>query len=272
MVKSPFADTIYKVDTTPDAWLDDHTRRTPLTYDQWAALGRPAPLIYDADEYTSLPWSTAIYAVTYWPDIETYADPTNGIDVVHLTFAQWSSAGRPAASKGYWVCEISGCQIQKFATSSELFMYEPNAGNTGYAHKLTYAQWAAAGFPPVTITQPIGFYKLPWTSTIFAAAPSDVGPSARSTSPVFDVYCESALTAQDWARYGYPTPRVVSSMKNDRFIQQVGNPNIAYDGYAGYGFLTFAEWQRLGSPAPVQVTFPLLAESAICHGMGITVN
>ncbi len=241
LVKARFDPTIYEVQV--DEWGDVVGERRAVTYAEWVAVGRPAPAVVEPDVYAALSWSSTIYAVTGWPG-ERWAD------AVPLSYAQWVSARRPAPDRSAPFCALVGCGITRYPSSSELFVDVPGSGGV---HKLTFREWTTLGSPPVSIDQPVGFYRLSWSDRVFMTEPSQIGSRIGFTS---DVYGSGrSLTYDAWRREGSPTPKVVRSAVRERFLLFAGSPDVYYDGPAGLFRITYAQWAAAGSPTPERKPF-----------------
>ena len=79
------------------------------------------------------PWSPTIYAVTFWP-----SNPLWGWK--KLDYRLWERAGYPVPRDAGW---IYGTAFWKRAGSPAVYADAPD----GTTHELTYAEWAAAGYP-----------------------------------------------------------------------------------------------------------------------------
>ena len=82
---------------------------------QWAAAGYPGP-VSSPTEYVHYPWSTQVWAVTYWSD---------GWQWDRLKYAQWAAARLPAARGP--PAGSRAAQIWKHAGSNTLYLTEPTA-------------------------------------------------------------------------------------------------------------------------------------------------
>lgn len=105
----------------------------PVTYQQWAAAGFPAPRATPTD-YVRYPWSSTVYGVTFWPGRWQWD---------RLSYAQWSAARHPHVRHAGW---IEGSAVLATSGSPALYLRDPE----GQRHRLTYAEWAATGFRPPT--------------------------------------------------------------------------------------------------------------------------
>lgn len=257
VVKGATRSDLYQVAGTPEEWPSTGARKQYLTYDAWSALGSPSPVVWPVDRYASLPWSDGIYWEINWPDGETWADG--------VTYEQWVAAGRPTPVDDLRLCKLAGCDVSRWATSADLYLSEYEHQGLA-AHRLTYDEWAALGFP--SITNRIGIYRLSWTDAVFQLDPSQIGPRSQSTSNVLGVWCSARLTYAEWQHFGSPTPQTVASTTVDRFIVNgqpgsVPNDWIFYDGPAGYFHVSAGQWAAAGSPAPTAIIAPLLPEDKV---------
>ncbi|MCF4120123.1 hypothetical protein L1785_03945 [Antribacter sp. KLBMP9083] len=252
-------DRLYLVAGTPEDWASTGAPKQYLTYEAWSALGSPSPVVWPVDRYASLPWSDGIYWEINWPDGETWAGG--------VTYEQWVVAGRPTPVDDLRLCKLGiGCDISRWATSGDLYLTEYQHQSLS-AHRLTYGEWEALGFPAVT-TNRMGVYKLPWTDAVFQLDPSYIGPRSQSTSNVLGVWCGAQLSYSEWQHFGSPAPQTVASTTVDRFIVN-GQPGwvpddwIFYDGPAGYFHVSAAQWAAAGSPAPTAIIAPVLPENQV---------
>lgn len=126
-VRTAYSDVVHK-QVTAGSWQDHYS----LSYSQYVAEGSP-PVGTIRSDYVKYPWSSTVYAVTFWP-----GDPQWQWD--RLTYEQWRRAGFPAVRNAGW---IFGTAYYKSAASPEIYAEGPD----GVVHRLTYAQWRDAGFP-----------------------------------------------------------------------------------------------------------------------------
>lgn len=266
VVKSRFEANLYVVQGDPASWPSTRSPRTYLDLASWRALGSPRPVVWEP-RYSSLPWSSTVYALTYWPDGGQRAEATA------LTYDQWRSAGSPPPQKDYRVCTDATFRCSTFtlpSSPSEIFLEEPLGGAP--VHKLSYTEWVALGRPkPSSTDRPAGVYKLAWSPILFWEFPAKIGPVNRSTSNEHYDACGSRLSYPEWRDAGSPTPQVVAATSTSRFIQ--GPPRgygyddeIWYDGPAGFFHLSYGEWAAAGRPSPTAVSYtPALPASWACR-------
>lgn len=235
-VKTRFSDTIYRVDAAD--WT--YSTRTPITYEEWAAAGHPAPDVIDPTSYESLPWSPVIHALTFWPDNIWPEDHA-------LTYDEWVALGRPSPVRTLDLCEINHCLAWKFASSDELFL-----GSYGEpTHKLTLEEWNALGNPAPDVIS-VGFYKLPWDGRIVAVTPDKIGPGTTQPPSGLTLGCPAMSYAQ-WAAEDFPTPQVVASGLNDRFLLFANSTTIVYNGILGIFPISYSQWAGAGFPDPIRM-------------------
>jgi hypothetical protein len=215
LYKNAYSGTIYEiVGTSP----------VSISFERWRDHYRyQAPLATSTD-YVKYPWSSSIYAVTFWPGGES------SWQWDRLTFEQWSTAGRPSARNAGW---IKGSTYYQWSTSPELFV----VGEDGVVHKLTASEWQASGYRGFSPRADVGFVKLTWSNEI--ARMSSV--SAGQGSPI---------TLAVWQSEGSPTPLSRSRFTGDQFYQFAGSPDIWYAGPTVNRIITFSEWSAAGNPAP----------------------
>ncbi|PWD52120.1 hypothetical protein C8046_17205 [Serinibacter arcticus] len=219
----PYADTLYYHEHYSGS--DEVT--FPAQYEMWQSSGfptpRPAPV-----RYVKYPWSSDIWAVHFFgPDREDWVWSV-------LDYGQWSRAGRPAPSDAGW---IEGSTYWQYASSPEIFVAiwedEP-------AHKLTPAEWRAAGSPAPERLWNQGIYTYPWSSSIGYVWDTPTGDG-------------DTLTFEDWAFLGFPTPQTVNHLSYEHVWRFRGSSQLYLDSaITGIDFpLTFGQWSALGRPAPV---------------------
>lgn len=171
-----YTDSIWQVDSASDS-------AGPLTYEQWQALGFPAPKPAQTD-YVKYPWSPTVYAVTFFGNErdEWFWEP--------ITFSQWSRAGYPSPRNAGW---IEGSYYYQWATSNEIFVASPDPEQT--VHKLTYSEWQASGFMPPERLSDYGYLKLSsdQATIYFVTMANKIG---------------YAVTYDEWRREDFPTPQV----------------------------------------------------------------
>ncbi|MFE6236719.1 M15 family metallopeptidase [Cellulosimicrobium sp. NPDC057862] len=211
-VKKPHDPTIYVVEGI------DHRR---LTYAQWLAAGSPVPSPTQT-EFVRYPWSPTVYAVTYWSAAVRDWD--------RLTGDTWSAAGRPEPRMTGW---IPGSTIHRWDSSPELFLRGPDRS----LHKLTEREWAATGYRAPTVRANEGFVKLSWNGSIARMSDLRYGQGRP-------------ISYTEWLAEGSPSPRVAPRFPGDIFEKDFSGPAIRYSGPTVQKYLTPAEWQAAGAPAP----------------------
>lgn len=249
--EAPFiADGLYQVKYTQELWEVDNEGNTAraISFEEWDDAGRPAYKTAPTD-YVRYAWSSRLYAVTFFgKDSSTWLwDP--------VEFSQWQTAGfPPPRTAGF----IKGSLFFQYQGSPEIFVDEDGGDNDGIAndqpaHKLTLAEWQAAGSPqPEQI--PVGFYKLTWDTSgmILGGSTGDVEESFGAK-----------LTFEFWRQLGFPTPQRVLHLPGDEpphfGVHRRENPNdktlVYRSEYFGYTkILTYGEWIAMGAPAPGEPT------------------
>ena len=128
----------------------DGATATPLTLQQWSALGSPAPQPVRS-EVVKYRWSPTLYAVTFFQgDWEWHP----------LSSDEWARMGFQAPYDAGW---IAGSKIVKYASSDELILAAPD----GSVHKLSYGEWAATGFHSIDERRDdLGFVQFRGSTTI----------------------------------------------------------------------------------------------------------
>lgn len=186
----------------------------------WVSDGSPTPRSI-ATDFVKYPWSSTIYAVSYFDGGWVWSGP--------LAFEQWQRAGFPAPRNAGF---IDGTTYVKWETSGEIFANAPD--NT--THKLTYSEWAASGFKEPTYKTNQGYQKLTWSGHIGYMYQINTG----------DGY---PINYSEWATAGFPTPQAVSRFPGDQFCQYVTTA-IYYYGPTWSGQVTFSQWAAAGYPQP----------------------
>ena len=131
---APNRNTAYYVNAyDPTIYAVRGESRSAVSYAQWAAAGFPRPAA-SPTEYVRYPWSSTVYAVTFWPGTWQWD---------RLDYARWATAGYPAVRHAGW---IEGSVIRKHGNGNQLFLHDPDGG----VHALTYQEWQATGFRPVS--------------------------------------------------------------------------------------------------------------------------
>ena len=204
--------------------LVDGTRPVRIDGSRWRDVyGNSAPS-ESSTEYVKYPWSATIYAVTFWPGGES------AWQWKAITAGEWKRAGNPRPRNAG---HIEGSTYYRWATSSELFVTGPDR----VTHKLTAAEWRAAGNRSFEIRADRGYARLTWASAIATMS------SLRSGAG-------SPISAAQWTAAGNPTPQRVARFVGDQFYQNWGSSDIWYAGPTMNRRVTFAEWRAAGSPTP----------------------
>lgn len=218
--KIVYDSTIFELVTTTDGTQT----AVPLSYEKWRDVYRykaPTPASTDFVKYA---WSSTVYAVTFWPGGE------NKWMWTPLSFPQWQTAGYPAPRNAGW---IKGSYYYKWGTSAEIFV----EGADGVNHKLTYAEWAAAGFRDFVDRADEGFVKLSWAPEF--GRMSSLGTGAGRP-----------MAYAEWQEEAFPTPRASQRIIGDTFYAFCGSSTIWYAGPGMNRPVTYREWQAAGAPAP----------------------
>ncbi|MCI9887036.1 hypothetical protein JT358_00985 [Micrococcales bacterium 31B] len=132
--------------------------------------------------FRQLAGSSDVFAVTTW-------DSTRTTTAQKLSLQGWLAAGAPKPTVAK---TVPGVAVIKYGSGDELFVKSSNSTT-----KLTFAQWAALGYPRF-VQDYVGM-------NIFKVA-------GQSTVYVGDAEFHNALSFDEWAQLGYPTPRTVASM------------------------------------------------------------
>lgn len=182
-----------------------------------------------------------VYGVTTFPGGDVVTEP--------ITAAEYRAAKAPRVTKAAWV-KAKGLKVVKWQTSCELIAVDPNR-NT---HKLTYAQWKAAGLPAYENRRNRGFIRMSWDRSGAIAYMCDVGGGFGGR-----------ITYAEWRALGAPTPQVVTRTRGDlvwkipesELIDFGGPVTVSYPAEKATGWLRmleYAEWVAMGAPKPVSTT------------------
>lgn len=195
-----------------------------LSYAKWRdvyAFQKPAPASTDFVKY---PWSSSVYAVTFWPGGENYWMWTP------LSYNQWVYAGYPAPRNAGW---IAGSSYYQWGTSSEIFVKGPDGG----IHALNYREWADSGFRSYTRRNNEGFVKLTWAPDLARMSDLDAGAGRP-------------IGYAEWRDEGFPSPAAYQRFQGDQFYQNYGDSTLWYAGPTMNRPVNFVEWRAAGFPAP----------------------
>lgn len=177
----------------------------------------------------------------------------------------------------------ASAQLPRFQQVAGLVTIYEVVGNTSRA--LTFAEWQAFGSPAPVVVQPT-IVKYPWSSTLYASAPSLPGVAAALSfpdwqrlgfpaagtrywipgsyvykwetsdelfvvSPARDLH---KLTFHEWAAGGYPAPDL---LEGQGFLKLTWSPQIAHFSGGQGGLITYAQWAAQAFPTPhVQAHYP----------------
>lgn len=224
ILKSPWNDVIRSA--TP-------TGTRTLSLAEWVALGSPAPHTA-VSQFQKLTWSPTVYAGLNYSYDRTAA-PT---EAVALSLGTWTTLGSPAPAI---VPHIVGTEYFRWASdANEIFSTAPG----GELHRLTFAQWKAAGQPAPNAR--VGRYlSVPWTPTVWFF-PTATGASGGRV-----------LSFEEWAAAQAPTPATVGSVPGGTFYKLWGDAEIRYIALGADSFVTPQGWANAGYPAP-EVRYPPL--------------
>lgn len=259
-VKYPWAPSIYSVEYDPSGW-----RWKQLSFSEWTAAGsplprtagwiqgtrlftlRPSPNIYaqspdggihllnlsqwrdsgykqptpSAGDFVRYSWSPSIYFVEY-------ASP-NWV-WKQLAYNDWREMGTPAARTAGF---IAGSTYYKYRTGPELFVLGPDK----VTHKLSYAEWDAAGHPSANERQD-GYFKTAWAPMIYYNGNLNV-ENSRS------------IGYQEWASALFPEPMVSNQVPFSFYWQPTGRSDIYYRTPDGSDLrMSLMQWMQAGSPWP----------------------
>lgn len=196
----------------------------PLSFEEWGAVyGYATPMLSPTD-YVKYPWSSTVYAVTFWPGGEDRW-AWDAID-----YGEWRAAGFPVPRTAGW---IRGSYYYKWATSPEIMVEGPDGVN----HKLTADEWRDSGFRAFESRDNEGFQKLSWSPEIVRMTDLRAGQGY-------------AVSGGEWREEAFPSPQIVSRMTGDTFYKDAGSPTIYYAGPGVNRAISASEWRAAGWPQP----------------------
>ncbi|MCF4120387.1 hypothetical protein L1785_05290 [Antribacter sp. KLBMP9083] len=248
VVKAWFSNDIYLVPSTDVGWNDPYKQPRRLSYEEWAALGSPTPEVLEA-HYAALPHSTTVYGYVFEPNpYDAQLTWDDVLQVEALSFAQWDSVGRPQPVVDLTFCEAAYCHLHKWASGDQVFLQEQRNSSAGF-RQISYGEWAQLGFQAV-VNQGVGFYKMPFSDTIFTLEAKYLDPATPVPAGYF--FGCNGQSYEWWRYYGFPPPQVLTRpTAADRYTRVATRSDIWYSGPAGAQKLTLAGWQSVGSPAPI---------------------
>jgi hypothetical protein len=220
LYKIAYDQTIFELITNADG----SQMAVPLTYAKWRDVYHFAPPLPASTDFVKYPWSPTLYAVTFWP---------GGEDAwlwTPLSYAQWQTAGYPAARNAGW---IKGSYYYRWGSAAEIFVL----GQDGVNHKLTGAEWAASGYRNFDDRSNEGLLKLSWAPEIAWMTDLSSGAGRPMAYP-------------EWQKEAFPTPRVVQRITGDQFYQNYGDARIWYAGPGMNRTVSYNEWAGAGFPTP----------------------
>lgn len=259
----PWTSTVY------ESWTDGKVKE--LTLSAWKAKGvakRPAPI-----RYVKTSWSASRYALITFPQ----RSGDTAVDRVRtLTRAQFEAAGSPRVST---VAHVPTSRYSRFASSStDRWVLTPD----GDRHKLTPAQYAAAGSPKLIVVYG-GYYRARWSKNIYfisttgakravsAAAYAAAGKPRVAIAPT--VYVKTSyspvhalitwphkkddrsldqivrLTPAQYSSIGKPRPQIRTRIPGDSFIRLSIGRTIYHRSQGYLTPVTTSQWRAAGSPA-----------------------
>jgi hypothetical protein len=169
------------------------------------------------------PWSSTVYAVTFWPGGESDWQWTR------LDYGQFVKAGSPSVrNAGY----IVNSYVYKWGTSAEILV----EGEDGVNHKLTGAEWRDMGYRPFVDRANEGFMKLSWSAEIVRMTDVRNGQGR-------------AIGYGEWQEEAFPTPQVVQRINGDQFYRYSNSNQVWYAGPGMNRVVSFNEYRAAGSPA-----------------------
>jgi hypothetical protein len=213
---TPFDGTIYEL-------VGGQSPRA-LSYERWRDVYDLRTPFMSSTDYVKYPWSSTVYAVTFWP---------GGSDAwqwTRLGYSQFVKAGSPSVRNAGWIVNT---YIYKWGTSAELLV----EGEDGVNHKLTAAEWRDMNFRGYVDRANEGFMKLSWTSDIVRM--TDVrGGQGR------------AIGYGEWQEEAFPTPQVVQRINGDQFYRYSNSNQVWYAGPGMNRVVNIDEFRAAGSPSP----------------------
>ncbi|MET3770276.1 hypothetical protein ABIB15_002986, partial [Marisediminicola sp. UYEF4] len=216
---------VYKNAYSPVVYeLDVNDKPVPISFERWSGFYERQVPVATWTDYVKYPWSSSIYAVTFWPGGEA------AWQWDRLTFAQWQTAGAPKARVAGW---IKGSTYHQWGSSSDLFI----KGADGVVHRLAPDDWKASGYRAFDRLSNVGFAKLSWSPEIAKMTNLQLGAG-------------SPINYQQWAAEGLPTPRATVRIAGDQFYQFSGSSTIWYAGPTVNRPVSYQEWRAAGAPQP----------------------
>lgn len=209
-VKAPWSPTIFAVHEFVGRYQTGLVVH-PLTFGQWQTANFPTPVVT-----TRIP-SAAYTGYSASPEI----DVTIQGETHALTLSEWLASGSPAPRIVGWK---PGAELVRYVTSyPEIFAVAPDAS----AHRVTYAEWLAWGSPAFRSTQAEGYYALSWAPEGIAFVGEDL--------------LSGQVAYAAWAAADFPSPRLVSTIDQDKACLDYGAGTVTYDGATWSGTMTIDE-------------------------------
>ena len=213
---TPFDGTIYEL-------VGGQSPR-PLSYSRWQDVYDLRTPLMSSTDYVKYPWSSTVYAVTFWPGGQDAWQWTR------LDYGQFVKAGSPSVrNAGY----IVNTYVYKWGTSAEILV----EGEDKVNHKLTGAEWRDMAYRPFDDRANEGFMKLSWSAEIVRM--SDVRNGQGR-----------AIGYGEWQEEAFPTPQVVQRIANDQFYRYSNSNQVWYAGPGMNRVVSLNEFRAAGSPSP----------------------
>lgn len=213
---TPFDGTIYEL-------VGGQSPRA-LSYERWRDVYDLRTPFMSSTDYVKYPWSSTVYAVTFWPG------GSNAWQWTRLGYSQFVKAGSPSVRNAGWIVNT---YIYKWGTSAELLV----EGEDGVNHKLTGAEWRDMDFRGYVDRANEGFMKLSWTSDIVRMTDVRNGQGR-------------AIGYGEWRDEAFPTPQVVQRINGDQFYRYSNSNQVWYAGPGMNRVVNIDEFRAAGSPSP----------------------
>lgn len=276
----------YKTNTSQKIVQLPSGTRVAMTAAQYKAAGSPSTT-QENREFYKLPWASTVWMVVGKTRttatsavLKTYGNPTPALATVKFHHVSWNknsvyafikrgaspqevklltTSDRKAITKNKVtfkptnIAHIPGSVYYRWKTSSEKFVKTPD----GKIHKLTAAQYKAAGNPKVTV-QKGGYMRLTWGKQNIWYFP-DITKSAGAYR----------VTTAQHKTQDKPTPKAVKRFPGDTFYRYWG-VNKIYWSFKGKmsesRTVTTTEYKKAGSPWRATKYYPVFVYGTLRPG------
>jgi Cysteine-rich secretory protein family len=191
-----------------------------LTFREWQDMDYRQPE-RSAGSFVKYPWSSSVYSVEFSSPAWRWK---------RLTYADYLQLGQPAVRIAGF---IQGTTYYQHYRSSDVFAL----GEDGVLHKLTLAEYEAAGRPTPGPRRD-AYYKTTWSPIIYYNANVNV----EGSRPV---------TYSEWSQAQFPTPALENYVPFSFYWKPANSGNIYYRAPDGRDIhMSLNEWQQAGQPWP----------------------